>query len=59
MFRIQKDYIFISNEFNKDNRDKIAQVTDYTVLDEHLEKDRDGSLLKSDHAQVVCELTFV
>ena len=52
------DYIFISNDFNKDNKDKIAQVTNYTVLDEHLQENKDGSLLKSDHAQVVCELTF-
>ena len=52
------DYIFISNHFDKNNEDKIAEVTDYTVFDEHLEKDRDGSLLKSDHAQVVCELSF-
>ena len=53
------DYIFISNAFNKDNEDKIAEVTDYTVLDEHLQENKDGSLLQSDHAQVVCELTFI
>ena len=53
------DYIFISHDFHKDNKDKIAQVTDYTVLDEHLQENKDGSLLKSDHAQVVCELTFI
>jgi len=52
------DYIFISNDFNKDNKDKIAGVTDYTILDDHLQENKDGSLLKSDHAQVVCELTF-
>jgi len=52
------DYIFISDHFDKSNKDKIAQVTDYTVLDEHLQENRDGSLLQSDHAQVVCELTF-
>ncbi|RUM73427.1 MAG: endonuclease [Sulfurovum sp.] len=52
------DYIFISNHFDKENPNKIGQVTDYTIFDEHLEKDRDGSLLKSDHAQVVCELSF-
>jgi len=52
------DYIFISNHFDKNNEDKIAEVTDYTVFDKHLEKDRNGSLLKSDHAQVVCELSF-
>ena len=53
------DYIFISNAFNKDNEDKIAEITDYTVLDEHLQENKDGSLLQSDHAQVVCELTFI
>ena len=34
-------------------------VTDYTVLDDHLQEDKDGSLLQRDHAQVVCELTFI
>ena len=53
------DYIFISNHFHKDNEDNIAEVTNYTVLDDHLEEDKDGSLLTSDHAQVVCELTFI
>jgi len=53
------DYIFISNHFDKHNEDNIAQVTDYTVLDDHLQENKDGSLLKSDHAQVVCELSFV
>jgi endonuclease/exonuclease/phosphatase family metal-dependent hydrolase len=45
------DYIFVS----ADLRDK---VTDYKVLDTHLEDNKDGSLLMSDHAQVVCELTL-
>ena len=53
------DYIFISNDFDKDNEEKIAEVTNYTVLDDHLQDNKDGSLLTSDHAQVVCELTFV
>jgi len=52
------DYIFISDHFDKNNKGKICKVTDYTVFDEHLQVDRNGSLLKSDHAQVVCELTF-
>ena len=52
------DYIFISNHFNKDNKNRLAKVTNYRVLDEHLEENRDGSLLQSDHAQVVCELDF-
>jgi predicted extracellular nuclease len=45
------DYIFISNDL----QDK---VSNYVVLDEHLQDNKDGSLLKSDHAQVVCELHF-
>jgi len=53
------DYIFISNDFDKNNKDKIAHVTDYTVFDTHLEDEKDGSLLTSDHAQVVCEITFI
>ena len=53
------DYIFISKHFEKFNRNRVAQVTDYSVYDEHLQENRDGSLVKSDHAQVVCELTFL
>jgi endonuclease/exonuclease/phosphatase family metal-dependent hydrolase len=52
------DYIFISNHLNKENEDNIAEVTRYTVLDAHLQGNPDGSLLTSDHAQVVCEITF-
>ena len=43
------DYIFISDGL----KDK---VTNYSVLDAHLKENKDGSLLTSDHAQVVCEL---
>jgi endonuclease/exonuclease/phosphatase family metal-dependent hydrolase len=52
------DYIFISKEFNKKNKNCIAKVSSYTIFNKHLEENPDGSLLKSDHAQVVCELTF-
>ena len=41
------DYVFISDHF---------EVTNYVVLDEHLEEHGTDLLLKSDHAQVVCEL---
>lgn len=41
------DYIFITNHFT---------VTNYQVLDDHLQENRDGSIVQSDHAQVVCEL---
>jgi endonuclease/exonuclease/phosphatase family metal-dependent hydrolase len=43
------DYIFISNHFN---------VNNYVVLDEHLQAHGNNLLLQSDHAQVVCELSF-
>ncbi len=45
------DYVFISNDLRK-------KVTGYAVFDEHLKDKKDGSLLTSDHAQVVCELSF-
>ena len=53
------DYIFISKHFLKESAESIARVTNYTLLDAHLEGNREGSLLTSDHAQVVCELTFI
>jgi len=43
------DYIFISKHF---------EVTNYAVFDEHLHEHGVDLLLKSDHAQVVCELSF-
>ena len=43
------DYIMISKHF---------EVTNYTVLDEHLLEHGNDLLLQSDHAQVVCELTL-
>ncbi|WP_419765703.1 MAG: endonuclease/exonuclease/phosphatase family protein [Arcobacter sp.] len=45
------DFIFIS----EDLKDRIVS---YEVFDEHLKKNQDGSLLESDHAQVVCEVTI-
>ena len=45
------DYIFISPSL----REKVSY---YKVLDTHLEDNKDGSLLTSDHGQVVCELTL-
>ena len=29
------------------------------LLDTHLNENKDGSLLNSDHAQVVCELSYL
>ena len=52
------DYIFISEHFNKERIHKVGTVTNYQVLDTHLQIHKDGSIIQSDHAQVVCELTF-
>lgn len=43
------DFIFVS-KYLKNN------IKNYIVLDEHLQKNKNGSLKQSDHAQVVCEL---
>ena len=50
------DYIFVSNDFDKKNPNKIGQVTSYEIFNKHLLKNQNGSLLNSDHAQVVCEI---
>lgn len=52
------DYIFLSKEFNKKHKHNIAKVTSYEIYDDAIKINHDGSLLSSDHAQVVCELTF-
>jgi endonuclease/exonuclease/phosphatase family metal-dependent hydrolase len=52
------DYVFVSNLFDKDRKDSIGKITSYEVFDKHLQKNQNGSLLNSDHAQVVCELKF-
>lgn len=44
------DYIFISKHF---------EVLDYKILDAHLQENKDGSLLTSDHAEVVCGLDII
>lgn len=50
------DYIFVSKDFDKKNENAIGKVTSYEIFDEHLQKKQNGSLLSSDHAQVVCEI---
>jgi endonuclease/exonuclease/phosphatase family metal-dependent hydrolase len=50
------DYIFVSNLFDKNKAKNIGKITSYEVFDKHLQKNQNGSLLNSDHAQVVCEL---
>ncbi len=52
------DYIFVSKEFNKRYKNSIAKISSYEVFNEHLKENKEGSLLQSDHAQVVCEIEF-
>jgi endonuclease/exonuclease/phosphatase family metal-dependent hydrolase len=52
------DYVFISNHFDKNKENHIGEVISYEVFDKHLVKNQNGSLLNSDHAQVVCEIEF-
>lgn len=52
------DYIFVSNLFDKNKKNNIGKITSYEVFDKHLQKNQNGSLLNSDHSQVVCELEF-
>lgn len=53
------DYVFISSHFDKNKKNHIGKVTSYEIFNEHLEKNHHGSLLNSDHAQVVCEIEFL
>ena len=43
------DFIFVSKDLEN-------SVKNHKVFDEHLQKNRNGTLKQSDHAQVVCEL---
>lgn len=52
------DYIFVSSLFDKNQKNSIGKITSYEVFDKHLQKNHNGSILQSDHAQVVCELEF-
>ncbi len=50
------DYIFVSKHFIKSYKESIAKIENYEILDEEIQKHPDGSILTSDHAQVVCEV---
>ncbi|MDZ7818039.1 MAG: endonuclease/exonuclease/phosphatase family protein [Aliarcobacter sp.] len=52
------DYVFVSNHFDKKKKNGVGKVNSYEVFNKHLEKNPNGSLLKSDHAQVVCEIEY-
>ena len=53
------DYVFVSNHFDKKRKDNIGKISSYEVFNKHLEKNQNGSLLQSDHAQVVCEIEYL
>jgi len=50
------DYIFVSNDFDKNIKNHIGEVISYEIFNKHLHNNPHGSLLQSDHAQVVCEI---
>jgi endonuclease/exonuclease/phosphatase family metal-dependent hydrolase len=50
------DYIFVSKEFYKKEKDSIGKISSYEIFNKHLENNPSGSLLESDHAQIVCEI---
>lgn len=52
------DYIFVSKDFNKKDKNAIGKITSFEVFDKHLKQNKNGSLLQSDHAQIVCEIEF-
>ncbi|WP_428025371.1 endonuclease/exonuclease/phosphatase family protein [Arcobacter sp.] len=43
------DFIFVSDDLKE-------KIVLYEVFDKHLKRNRNGTLLESDHAQVVCEI---
>lgn len=53
------DYIFVSKEFDSKEKDSIGKINSYEVFNEHLHNNPHGTLLESDHAQVVCEILFI
>jgi len=52
------DYIFVSKNLLKVDNQTKAIISNYKVFDTHLQNNQNGSLLQSDHAPVVCEVTF-
>lgn len=52
------DYIFVSKEFDKRYKNHIGKISSYEVFDNHLKDNKDGSLVQSDHAPVICEITL-
>ena len=50
-FSSQLKIIFVSKELKN-------SIKNHKVIDEHLQKNQNGSLKQSDHAQVVCEIDF-
>jgi endonuclease/exonuclease/phosphatase family metal-dependent hydrolase len=52
------DHIFVSKEFDENRKNSIGKVSSYEIFNQHLHNNPHGSLMQSDHAQVVCEIEF-
>lgn len=52
------DYILLSKEFTQKANNSAGKVCSYELFNSHLLKNTDGSILESDHAQVVCEIVI-
>lgn len=50
------DYIFVSKEFDVKKKQSIGELTSYEIFNKHFHNNPHGSLLQSDHAQIVCKI---
>ena len=50
------DYIFVSKDFHRKEKNHVGEIISYEIFNSHLHNNPHGSLLQSDHAQVVCEI---
>jgi len=50
------DYIFVSKEFVTNEKKTIGKITSYEIYNKHFHNNPHGSLLQSDHAQIVCNI---
>ncbi|MDJ0827369.1 MAG: endonuclease/exonuclease/phosphatase family protein [Rhodobacter sp.] len=51
------DYVLVSDVFSPRSPNSIGQVTEFEVLNEHVDNDGVGNKTQSDHGQVVVELS--
>ena len=50
------DYIFVSKDFDENEKNNIGKIISYEILNTHFHNNPHGSLVQSDHAQVVSEI---